>query len=119
MTDSVVLGKKTYELTPMSLVEAVEVMFIARPYAKILLAKTDFLEMLTNLITSILDRDPADAFRFLAYMLHVDADELIDGGVGGDEVSIALASGFNVNSITDLLDVAHLLGIIDMGESDE
>lgn len=119
MTETVVLGKKTYELTPMSLVEAVEVMFIARPYAKILSAKTDFLEILTNLITSILEHDPADAFRFLAYMLHVDADELIDESVGGDEVSIALASCFNTNSITDLLDVAHLLGIIDMGESDE
>jgi len=119
MTESVVLGKKTYELTPMSLVEAVEVMFIARPYAEILSAKTDFVEILTNLITSILKHDPADAFRFLAYMLHVDADELIDKNVGGDEVSIALASCFNTNSITDLLDVARLLGIIDLGEPDE
>jgi hypothetical protein len=117
MTD-VMIGGKDYSVTPMNLHEAFEVMFVLSPYVLSFHGKEDILGKLDSFIDAIKEKDPFDIFRLLAYMLHVDAEELINEEVQGHEVAMALVTGFQVNSLPNLIDIAYALRIADTGWDD-
>lgn len=115
MTETITIGGKDYPLSPMNAQEATELMFVLTPYAKSLSLKKDPLNKLGALFEEIKERDPADLFRMLAYMLHVDAEELINKRVAGHEVATALASCLSINSLPDLINIAYTIRIVDTG----
>jgi hypothetical protein len=115
---NVMVGDKDYDVTPMNLHEAFETMFVLSPYILSFRNKEDFLGKLDDFIDAIKEKDPFDMFRLLAYMLHADAEELINEKVQGHEVAMALMTGFQVNSLPDLIDTAYALRIADTGWDD-
>lgn len=116
------LGTKDFESTPMNLIEAIETMFVLRPYIEKMMEGETVLDKFDNLIGEIQERDSYDLIRLLAYMLHIDADEIIEGIeereiVGADAVT-ALSEGFKINPLPNLLDSGLILGIFSRGWND-
>ena len=115
----VMVGGKTYKATPMNLHEVFEVMFVLAPYVLSFHGKEDIVGKLDSFIDAIQENDPFDLFRLLAYMLHVDAEELITEDTQGYEIALALVTGFEVNSLPILIETAYALRIADTGWDDE
>jgi len=113
------LGIREFESTPMNLAEAIEVLFILKPYAKGVVAGETILDKFDNLISQIQERDPMDLIRLLAYMLHTDGDEFIESirkqEITGTDAITALSEGFRINSLPDLLETGYFLGILPIG----
>ena len=80
------LGIREFELTPMNLAEAIEVLFILKPYAKGMMEGETILDRFDSLVGQIQERDPIDLIRLLAYLLHTNGDDLIES-IGKQEIS--------------------------------
>jgi hypothetical protein len=119
MTDTISIGGKKYPLTPMNPHEATAAMFVLTPYIRPLALDIDPLDKLAALFEKIQEENPVDLFRMLAYMLHVDAEELIHEDVKGSELVHALAECFSVNSLPDLINMAFSMRIVEIGWGDD
>ena len=117
------LGTRDFELVPMNLVEAIETMFILKPYVEKMMEGETVFDKFENLVGQIQERDPNDLIRLLAYMLHIDADEIIESiekqELAGVDAVTALTEGFKINSLPDLLNSGFILGILPRGWSDD
>lgn len=109
------IGGKTYKATPMNLHEAFEVMFVLAPYILSFHGKKEIVDKFGSFVDAIQEKDPFDLFRLLAYMLHVDAEELITEDVQGYEIALALVTSFEINSLPALIETAYALRITDTG----
>jgi len=118
MIDTISWAGKELQVTPMNPMEAAMVMFVLKPYAHIFREETELPELIQRLIDSVKEKDPADIFRLLAYMLHEDADALISEHVGGSDVIVALAKCFEINSVPLLTKIAYELGIWEVEVAD-
>jgi len=113
------LGTKDFELIPMNLIEAIETMFVLKPYVEKMMEGETIFDKFESLIGQIQGRDPNDLIRLLAYMLHIDADEIIESiekrEIIGPDAITALTEGFKINPLPDLLNSGLILGILPRG----
>jgi hypothetical protein len=118
MNDTISYGGEEYPITPMSLIEAIEVMFILVPYIEDMVKHEELIDITKSLLDQIRDNESIDLMRLLAHMLHTDAEKLISYKVTGAEAAIALSANIQINSIVELVNTAYILGISPIGWPD-
>jgi len=107
----ITLGDMKFEFVPMNTHEAIEAMFVLAPYVEKVAERSKILEKLSILMDQIHETNPLDFFRLMAYMLHIDAKELIVKGIEGIEWYTAFATLLAENQAPALIDLAYVLGI--------
>jgi len=109
--DKIKLGERQFEFEPMNINEALEAMFVLAPYVEGMSRNDRILGKLSELMNQIEQRDPNDFIRLMAYMLHIDANELIVEGIPGEEWFKAFAILLAENNASELVNAAFFLGI--------
>lgn len=110
---------------PMNLNESIEAMKILAPYAKFMLGAETLGDAVGALLNNV-PKIPERGFqiqRLIALMHHQDVEEVIevlgkrksDGSLDGVAYVEALAHGFTINPIADLLASSAELGIVEQG----
>lgn len=98
---------------PMSLREAVEAVKIVIPHAPSLSRHTKGLPLIKDLLSRLVEDDPAQPFRLLSLMFHGDMAEVARACevIGPSGVPEALLNGMAANPLPDLIEAAWMLGL--------
>jgi hypothetical protein len=102
----------------MDLYELSAFMFMLKPYVDELIGGMEKgpIEMLQGLMQKVSGRDPADIFRLLAMMYHVDAVTFeYDKSIKPSELVSAFVDGFSENKLPDMIQSGFALGLYDRG----
>jgi len=117
MIDTISIAGQEYTLSPLDIWEATELLFVFKPYIHLFDEKDDVHEFVKRFATEAQEKGPHDPFRVLAFMYHVDADNLISEATTGEEILEALTTGLIFHEVKTLMEFGSLLGI-SAGEED-